>query len=123
MLGVHVKDTQAGLKVFKREVLEAVLPRLLVKAFAFDIEILAVSRYLGFNKIYESPIYLKWDESNTTFTPFMVFDKNIRRMIKDTLAVFYRLRILNYYSDDKKRKWVYDKELDMRINTGETANA
>ena len=44
-------------------------------------------------------------------------------MIKDTLAVFYRLRILNYYSDEKKRKWIYDKELDMRINTGEVTNA
>ena len=122
LLGVRVKDTQAGLKVFKREVLEVVLPRLLVKAFAFDIEILAVSRSLGFKKIYESPIYLNWDDVNTNFSPFMVFDKNIRQMIWDTLAVFYRLRILNYYSDGKKRKWIYDKELDMRINTGETAN-
>ena len=123
LLGVRVRDTQAGLKVFKREVLEKVLPRLLVKEFAFDIEILAVSRYLGFNKIYESPIYLNWDEFNTTFTPFLIFDKNIRGMIMDTLAVFYRLRILDYYSDNKKRKWVYDKELDMKINTGETVNA
>jgi len=123
LLGVRVRDTQAGLKVFKREVLEKVLPRLLVKEFAFDIEILAVSRYLGFNKIYESPIYLNWDEFNTTFTPFLIFDKHIRSMIKDTLAVFYRLRILDYYSDNKKRKWVYDKELDMKINTGETVNA
>ncbi len=123
LLGVGVKDTQAGLKVFKREVLEAVLPRLMVKAFAFDIEILSVSKYLGFNKIYESPIYLKWDESNTNFSPFMLLDKNIRNMIRDTLAVFYRLRVLKYYSDDKKRKWLYDKDLDMKINTGETTNA
>jgi len=118
LLGVKVRDTQAGLKVFKREVLEAVLPRLLVKEFAFDVEILSVANHLGFNKIYESPIYLNWDKSNTTFTPWMVFDKNIRNMIRDTLAVFYRLRILKYYDDSKKRKWVYDKDLDMRINTG-----
>jgi len=50
-------------------------------------------------------------------------DKNIRNMIRDTLAVFYRLRILKYYSDDKKRMWFYDKDLDMKINTGETTNA
>ena len=95
----------------------------MVKAFAFDIEILSVSKYLGFNKIYESPIYLKWDESNTNFSPFILLDKNIRNMIRDTLAVFYRLRILKYYSDDKKRMWFYDKDLDMKINTGETTNA
>jgi len=53
----------------------------------------------------------------------MVFDKNIRDMIRDTLAVFYRLRILKYYDDSKKRKWIYDKDLDMKINTGETTNA
>lgn len=123
LLGVRVKDTQSGLKVFKREVLEAVLPRLMVKAFAFDIEILSVSRYLGFKKIYESPIYVNWDQSNTNFTPFMVFDKNIRNMVRDTLAVFYRLRILKFYDDSKKRKWIYDKDLDMKINTGETINA
>lgn len=123
LLGLKVKDTQAGLKVFKREVLETVLPRLLVKEFAFDIEILSVSNHLGFNKIYESPIYLNWDKSNTVFTPWVLLDKHIRNMIRDTLAVFYRLRILKYYDDSKKRKWIYDKDLDMNVNTGETTNA
>lgn len=123
LFGLKVTDTQSGIKVFKREVLEKVLPRLLVKQFAFDIEILAVSKYLGFDKIYEAPIKINWKKSNTNFTPFLIFDKNIRDMIRDTLAVFYRLRILKYYDDSKKRKWVYDKDLDMKVNTGETSNA
>jgi hypothetical protein len=123
LLGVTVKDTQSGLKVFKREVLEAVLPRLLVKRFAFDIEILAVSKYLGFDKIYEAPIEIDWKRYNSNFTPFLIFDKNILNMILDTLAVFYRLRILNYYSDRKKRIWRYDRELDMKVNTGEILDA
>lgn len=120
-LGVNVKDTQVGLKVFRRQVLETVLPRLCIKEFAFDVEMLSVARYLGFKKIYESPVYINWDEENTNFTPWVLFDKHIRNMIKDTLAIFYRLRILNYYSDKKKRKWIYDKELDMRINTGKVS--
>jgi len=120
LFGLRITDTQSGLKVFRREVLEKVLPRLLVKKFAFDIEILAVSKYLGFDKIYEAPIKINWIKFNTSFTPFLIFDKNIRNMITDTLAVFYRLRILHYYSDKKKRLWVYDKDLDMRVNTGET---
>lgn len=122
LFGLKITDTQSGLKVFRREVLEAVLPRLLVKKFAFDIEILAVSRYLGYNKIYEAPIKIEWTKFNSNFTPLLILDKNIRNMIKDTLAVFYRLRILNYYSDKKKRSWVYDKDLDMRVNTGEFKN-
>ena len=123
LFGLKITDTQSGLKVFRREVLEKVLPRLLVKKFAFDIEILAVSRYLGFDKIYEAPIKINWQNENTNFTPFLLFDKNIRRMIIDTLAVFYRLRILNYYSDKSERLWIYDKNLDMRVNTGEMKNA
>lgn len=123
LFGLKVRDTQSGLKVFKREVLEKVLPRLLVKTFAFDVEMLAVSKYLGFDRIYEAPIQIDWVEGNTNFTPLMFLDKNIRRIILDTLAVFYRLRILRYYSDVSKRRWVYDKELDMKINTGGFSHA
>lgn len=56
LFGLNVTDTQAGIKVYKREVLEKVLPRLVVKQFAFDIELLAVAHYLGFKKIYDAPI-------------------------------------------------------------------
>ncbi|GIW69573.1 MAG: dolichol-phosphate mannosyltransferase [Patescibacteria group bacterium] len=122
LFGIKVKDTQTGLKVFKREVLEKVLPRLLVKAFAFDVELLAVSYYLGYKKIYEAPVSVNLDFSKSSFSPFFIFDKNIRKMILDTFAIFYRLFILRYYDDKSKRKWVYDKELEMRVNTGEINN-
>lgn len=119
LFGLNLKDTQTGLKVYKHQVLEKVLPRLLVKRFAFDIEILAVARYLGFKRIYEAPVKVRLGFDNTNFSTLLIFDKNIQRMIIDTLAIFYRLRILNYYGDTSKRKWVYDKDLEMRVNTGE----
>lgn len=119
LFGLNIKDTQTGLKVYKRQVLEKVLPRLLVKRFAFDIEILAVANYLGFKRIYEAPVKINWDFKNSNFSMGLIFDKNIRKMLIDTLAVFYRLRILKYYADESKRKWAYDKDLQMRINTGE----
>lgn len=119
LFGIKVKDTQTGLKVFKREVLEKVLPRLLIKAFAFDVELLAVSYRLGYKKIYEAPVSIELDFTRSAFSPFFVLDKEIRKMLLDTLAVFYRLHILRYYDDSSKRKWVYDKELEMRVNTGE----
>jgi glycosyltransferase involved in cell wall biosynthesis len=115
LLGINVHDTQAGLKIFKRQVLVKVLPRLMVKNYAFDLEILAVSNKLGFTKIYEAPIKLNYDFSSLTHA---VGFKTIYSCLIDSLAVFYRLRILNYYNDENKRKWVYNPELDMRINTG-----
>src|SRR3989344_8535924 len=54
VFGFNVSDTQTGLKLFKREVLDDVLPRLLVKRWAFDVEMLAVAYRLGYRRIFES---------------------------------------------------------------------
>ncbi|MCA9308433.1 MAG: glycosyltransferase [Patescibacteria group bacterium] len=124
LFGLEVSDTQTGLKVFKRAVLEDVLPRLLVKEYAIDIELLAVAYSLGYCKIYEAPVELhlgfdsdsKWSADLPLF-----FDPQIRLMLLDTLAVFYRLRFLNYYSDDSFRSWTYDSDLDLHINTGDVS--
>lgn len=115
LLRINVYDTQTGLKIFKRPVLIKVLPRLLVKNYAFDLEILSVANRLGFTKIYEAPIKLTYNfESLTHATGF----NTIYNCLVEALAVFYRLRILNYYDDKNKRRWIYDPELEMRINTG-----
>jgi len=119
LFNLKLKDTQTGLKVFKKKVLVKVLPRLVVKQFAFDIEVLAVANYLGFNKIYEAPVKVNLDLKNSNFSALFIFDSFVRRMLLDTLGIFYRMRILKYYDDDSKRKWVYDKDLEMRVNTGE----
>ena len=94
LFGIPVKDTQVGLKLFRREVLEDVLPKVLVKRYAFDIEILANDHRLGY-KIMESPI-----ELNMGFSSH-VNGKAIWNMLVDTSAVFYRMKILKYY-DEKK---------------------
>lgn len=116
LFGLQVKDTQVGIKLFRRQVLEKVLPRLLVRKFAFDIEILAVANYLGFNNIYEAPVRVKLDFGKQSILTDKNFLKTVSAMLYDTLAVFYRLRILNYYSDHNKRKWRYDPDLNFRIN-------
>lgn len=115
LLGINIHDTQAGLKIFKRSVLIKVLPRLLIKRYAFDLEILSVSNYLGFKKIYEAPIKLNYNFSSLTHANGF---KTIYKCLIDSLAVFYRLKIIHYYDDQNKRKWIYDPELSMRINTG-----
>lgn len=117
LFGLDVRDTQVGMKIYKRKVLEDVLPRLLVKQFAFDIEILAVAYHLGYRKIIEAPVELDFSGVKSSITSVKML-KTIGNMLNDTLAVFYRLRILRYYDNANKRKWRFDPELNFRINVG-----
>ena len=40
LFGLNLRDTQAGLKLFKHKVLKEILPRVLCKKYAFDLELL-----------------------------------------------------------------------------------
>lgn len=115
LFGLSVSDTQVGIKFFKRKVLEDVLPRLLVKRYAIDIEILAIAHHLGYKRIYDAPIQLDFKYISSSITS-KNFWKVIVYMLWDTLAIFYRLKILGYYSNANKRKWKYNPELNFRIN-------
>lgn len=94
---LDVRDTQVGLKVFRRKVVEEVVPLLLVKRFAFDLELLAVAHELGFERIREMPVRLEY-----RFTGSEVRSGAVARALLDTAAIFYRLRILRTYQ--RKRR-------------------
>jgi glycosyltransferase involved in cell wall biosynthesis len=89
---LDVRDTQVGLKLFRREVAEQVLPLLIVKQFAFDLEFLAVARSLGFDRIREQPVTLRY-----RFTGSGVRSPAVLLALVDTAAIFYRLRLVHYY--------------------------
>jgi hypothetical protein len=63
-----------------------------VKRFAFDIELLAVGRAFGFERVGELPVQLDYQ-----FTGSGVRSRAVLRAFIDTAAIFYRLRILRYY--------------------------
>ncbi|HSW88338.1 MAG TPA: glycosyltransferase [Candidatus Saccharimonadales bacterium] len=114
LFGLSVRDTQVGLKLYKRKVLEDVLPRLLVKHHAFDIELLAVAYRLGYKRIIEGPVNI--DFNNSSSITSKNFWKVVWLMMWDTVAVFYRMKILKYYDNGNNRKWRYDPELNFRVN-------
>ena len=89
---LDVRDTQVGVKVFSREVVDDVVPLLLVKQFAFDLELLAVATALGHGRIRELPVRLTY-----RFTGSALRSSSVFRALWDTAAVFYRLRILRTY--------------------------
>jgi glycosyltransferase involved in cell wall biosynthesis len=84
-------DTQTGLKLFRTEVLRKVFPRILVKKFAFDLEVLVNARHLGY-KITEAPIVLNSQRKYNRIGIKAIFVTTL-----DTLAIFYRMYILKYY--------------------------
>jgi len=93
-------DTQTGLKLFKRKVMEEVFPRILVKQFAFDLEVLVNAYHLGF-KLAEAPIIL---ENKRDYG--RIGASSITTTFKDTMAIWYRMYILKYYDriDHHRRK-------------------
>jgi glycosyltransferase involved in cell wall biosynthesis len=101
LFGFKVRDTQVGLKFFKKEVVRDVLPRLLVKRYAFDIEILAVSYALGYKRIFEAPIEINFKNNSIVSKSLW---HTISLMILDTFAVFYRLKIIRYYNRRQIKK-------------------
>jgi glycosyltransferase involved in cell wall biosynthesis len=96
LFGLPVRDTQTGIKLFKREVLEKVLPRVLVKRFAFDLELLANVHHFGY-RIVEAPVVVNFNRVCSRLRLAAVWN-----VFVDTLAIFYRMRILRYYDQPKR---------------------
>jgi|Deesub1362A_J573_1020465.scaffolds.fasta_scaffold00662_13 glycosyltransferase involved in cell wall biosynthesis len=90
LFNLNVRDTQVGLKLFKREVLEQVMPKILVKRYAFDVELLANAVRRGY-RIVEAPVKLTFNNDSR------INWKAICDMFVDTLAIAYRMHILKYY--------------------------
>ena len=88
---LNVRDTQTGLKLFRRQVLQEAVPLLAIKKFAFDLELLVVAGSLGYTKVCEAPIRLEYQFEST------VNLGSAWHVLWDTAAIFYRLRILRYY--------------------------
>ena len=91
LVGLPVSDTQTGMKLFTREALGWSFDRMLVKAFAFDLEVLSIAHAKGFS-VAEAPIEMHFGQKVGCLSW-----GNVKQVMTDTLAVFYRLRVLRYY--------------------------
>ena len=88
LTGVPLKDTQSGLKAMRKSAFIDVFPRLAVKRYAFDVELLAVANLYGL-RVVEMPINIKLDAK---FKP-----QEMWHMFMDLLGIAYRLRIIHWY--------------------------
>jgi glycosyltransferase involved in cell wall biosynthesis len=90
-----LRDTQTGLKLFRRAVLKTVFPKVLVKRYAFDLELLVLAHHNGFS-IAEAPVIVEYRGKYGHIGLRSVFN-----IWWDTMAVFYRLRIKRTYDQGK----------------------
>ena len=91
-IGLPITDTQTGMKLFRRKVLGDALERMLVKTYAFDLELLAIAHSRG-AKIAEAPVVIRFGDKFGALKP-----STVKSMAMDSLAVFYRLKLLKYYA-------------------------
>jgi glycosyltransferase involved in cell wall biosynthesis len=88
LTGAPLRDTQSGLKAMKKSAFVDIFPRLAVKRYAFDVELLAVAHLYGL-KIVEMPVNIKMNAS------FKLRD--VSKMFVDLLGIAYRLRVIHWY--------------------------
>jgi glycosyltransferase involved in cell wall biosynthesis len=98
LVGLPVTDTQTGMKLFERSALQWAIDRMLVKRFAFDLEILSIAHEKGF-RVREAPIRMQFGDKRGCLTW-----ANARTVLVDTLAIFYRLRVLRYYQSVERHR-------------------
>lgn len=85
-----LEDTLTGLKLFKHEVLRQVFPKAIADGFALNLELLLCAYKLGYSTV-EAPIAINYQSaSHVNF-------RSACRIFLDTVAIFYRMKILHYY--------------------------
>lgn len=88
LVGLRLSDTQTGLKAIRRDAFVSVFPRLTVKRYAFDVEMLALANLLGL-RVVELPIDIRIRKLFSL--------QEVWRMFLDLLGITYRLRVVRWY--------------------------
>ena len=93
-LGLPISDTCTGARLFRRATLKYALERALSKSAAFDLELLTIAAGHG-AKIAEVDMP---EQAQALAGQGLPSYGQIRAIVNDTLAIFYRARLLGYYS-------------------------
>jgi len=88
---LDIPDTQTGIKVFSRPLMNAVLPVLNEDGFALDLEMFVAARAAGFTNFVEVPVELVRSGTSTIST------SSILVMLGHTLRIFWRAKVTLHY--------------------------
>jgi glycosyltransferase involved in cell wall biosynthesis len=95
---LDVRDTQAGIKLVRRDVLVDVLPLMVEQGYAFDLELLVVARSFGYRHLVEAPVRIGLRFTST------VSPRVVAEMLRDTLAIWWRLRVRHGYGHPRRHR-------------------
>jgi glycosyltransferase involved in cell wall biosynthesis len=93
LFGLKTRDTQTGIKFYRGDLIKRIVPKLKVKGYAFDIEILALAARMGAG-ITEMPVTVNYTREQS-FGRIRVGD--IIRMFTDTITLWWNMRIRKLY--------------------------
>ena len=91
LFGLPIQDTQTGFKLFKSEPLKECIKKTIINGYAFDLELLVILNKKGY-KIVEYPV-----EVTQSRLAGRIGQKDIFKVFKDTMAIFYRLYFKKFY--------------------------
>jgi glycosyltransferase involved in cell wall biosynthesis len=86
LFGLSVSDTQTGIKLFRREVLERVAPRMSVSRFAFDVELLVAATRFGY-EVAECPVSAEFRRGGRLGR---IGVRQLSEMLADSVRIYYR---------------------------------
>lgn len=87
MFGLPIRDTQTGMKIFRKEVLDRVGHLSRSEKFAFDVELLSLAHMFGY-KVMDAPITLVFQRQFGR-----VKFRDVVHVFVDTSRIFLRLRV------------------------------
>lgn len=90
LFGLSLRDTQCGLKIFRRAALDKVIEKVNVKRYAFDLELMVALRDSDF-RIVDAPVFIG-SQLNSGSVNF----KNIIQTALDTVRIWVK-RQKGYY--------------------------
>ena len=83
----------------KREVLEVLMPLVVIKRWAFDLELMFLAQKHGFRTV-EAPIILDYRKSFSSVNVNAIWG-----MFVDVLGIRYRYTFKNYYQKEYHRRF------------------
>lgn len=93
--GISQKDTQAGFKVGKGDIMRTIFKNASINRYAFDVELFTIASILHL-KVEDMPVVMKIDRRFNT--------KEIVKMLVDVAKISYKYRIVHQYHHEYQKK-------------------